>query len=114
MLYFQEGVRKDAMLCFEPAYFLHIWWLVSQLSGCLWLFAPKLWNVAGPMNCILPFYECRFSGGDTMRWWGHSNPTLCKRICFNFFTHAVTGHKNSGGREPKSHHCGTFTFNIFE
>ena len=39
----------------------------------------------GPTDGILSFYECRFSGGDTMRWWRHSNPTLCKKICLNFF-----------------------------
>ena len=36
------------------------------------------------MNGTLSFYECSFSGGDTMRCWGHSNPILCKRICLNF------------------------------
>ena len=24
------------------------------------------------------------TGGDTVKWWGHSNPTLCKRTCLNF------------------------------
>ena len=38
----------------------------------------KWWWV--PMNGTLSFYECRFSGGDTMKWWGHSNPILCKRV----------------------------------
>ena len=28
----------------------------------------------GPTNDTLSFYECRFSEGNTMRWWGHSNP----------------------------------------
>ena len=34
------------------------------------------------------------SGGDTMRWWGHLNPTTCKRICF--CTHRWQGCKNLG------------------
>ena len=25
---------------------------------------------------LLSFYECRFNGGDTMRWWGHSGYML--------------------------------------
>ena len=29
-----------------------------------------------PMNGTLAFYECKFSGGGTMRCWGHSNPTM--------------------------------------
>ena len=41
----------------------------------------------------LLFYECRFSGGDTMRCWGDSNPTLCKRI-WSFCTHRQQGCKN--------------------
>ena len=39
----------------------------------------------------------QFRSGDTMRWWGHLNPTLCKRIVWIFF--AITGGrdgKNSG------------------
>ena len=31
----------------------------------------------GPMNGVLSFYDCRFSGKDTMWWGGHSNPTYC-------------------------------------
>ena len=30
------------------------------------------------------------AGRDTMRWWGYSNPTLCKRICLNFLHSQVT------------------------
>ena len=41
------------------------------------------------MNGILSFYECRFSGGDTMRWWGHTNPTVCKKYLYELF--ALTG-----------------------
>ena len=35
------------------------------------------------VDSTLSFYEYRFGGGDTMRWWGHSNPILYKRICLN-------------------------------
>ena len=37
------------------------------------------------MNGTLTFHESRFSGRDTMKWLGHSNPTLYKIICLNFF-----------------------------
>ena len=26
-----------------------------------------------------------------MGWWGHSNPTLCKRICLNFLNSLAAG-----------------------
>ena len=29
-------------------------------------------EVVGSTNSTLSFYECRFSGGDTLRCWGHS------------------------------------------
>ena len=47
----------------------------------------------GLTNGTLLFYEYRFSGRDTMRWWGHSNPALCKRICFflTFYSHRQWG-----------------------
>ena len=48
------------------------------------------------MNDILSFYEFRFSGGDTMRWLGRSNPTLCKRSFLNFLHSQVAGTKNFG------------------
>ena len=37
-------------------------------------------EAVGTYECTSSFYEYRFNGG----WWGHSNPTLCKRICVNF------------------------------
>ena len=51
----------------------------------------------GPTNGTLSFYECRFSGGDTMRWRGHSTPTLHKRICFNFLHSQAVGIENTWG-----------------
>ena len=66
-------------------YLFNFWWFVRVTLVIAFGFLPqnfgRWW---GPMNGPLSFYECRFSGGDTMRWWGHSNPTLCKRICLNF------------------------------
>ena len=38
----------------------------------------------GTMNSTLSFYECRLSGGDTQKWWGHSNPTCCNQFYLNF------------------------------
>ena len=46
----------------------------------------------GVMNGTLSFYECRFSGGDTMRWWGHSNSTCAKEF-FELF--ALTGDRDT-------------------
>ena len=37
----------------------------SHLSGCFWLFAPKFWEVVGPMNGTLSYYEYYLSGRDT-------------------------------------------------
>ena len=59
------------------------WWLASVTLVLAFGFLPqnfgRWW---GPINSILSFYEYRFSDGDTIWWWGHSN-TLCKRICLN-------------------------------
>ena len=43
------------------------------------------------MNGTLSSCECRFSGRDTMRWWGQLKPNLCKRICFNFLNWHAAG-----------------------
>ena len=45
-------------------------WLLSA-------FCPKTLGSDGTVS----FDEC---GRDTMRWWGHSYPILCKRICLYF------------------------------
>ena len=34
----------------------------------------------------LTFYECRWSGGSTQRWWKHLNPTCCNQNCLNLYT----------------------------
>ena len=47
------------------------------------------------MNGTLSFYECRFSGGDTMRWWGILNPYLMQKKLFELFT-------LTGGRDVKN------------
>ena len=46
-----------------------------------------------PMNAILSLYDCSLSGGDTQRWWGHSNTTDCNQKIEPF---ALTG-----GRDTK-------------
>ena len=84
----------------------YIWWLdrdtIIIFGGLLespWLllaFWPKILGGDRDLRMVLlSFYECRFSGGDTMRWWGHSNPTLCKRICLNFCTRRQWDEKTS-------------------
>ena len=47
----------------------------------------------GSMNGTLSFYECRFSGENTMRRWGHSKPNVSERIWI-FCTHRQWGCKN--------------------
>ena len=37
-----------------------------------------------PMNGTLSLYECGDCGGDTPRWWGHSNPANSYEIRLNF------------------------------
>ena len=39
----------------------------------------------GLKNGTLSFYACTFSGGDTMRWWGHSNPTIYPKNLLELF-----------------------------
>ena len=59
-----------------------------QVHICSWVFLPpgalqNIWLQWGSMRmtCLNCKYNItRFSDGDTMRRWGHSNPTLNKRI----------------------------------
>ena len=50
----------------------------SHLGCCFRLFEPKFWKVVGTYKWYSVIHEYRFE------WWGHSDPTLCKRICLNF------------------------------
>ena len=50
--------------------------ILLRHSGPILSLAQKFWEWQGPMNGALSFYDCRFNGGDTMKWWGHSNATL--------------------------------------
>ena len=43
------------------------------------------------MNGTLLQYEYRLSGRDTMRWWRHSNPTLCNIIYLNILHSQAVG-----------------------
>ena len=43
---------------------------------------------------VVETFKWYFSGGDTMRWWGHLNPTSFQKNLFELF--ALTG-----GRDPK-------------
>ena len=49
----------------------------SHLSGCLSFFSTFFGRWLGSTNAILPVYDYELSGGDSERWWGHSNPTCC-------------------------------------
>ena len=43
----------------------------SHLSGCFWLFAPKVWEVVGDLlMVVLLENECSFNCADNVRWWG--------------------------------------------
>ena len=48
------------------------------------------------MNDILLLYECRLGGGDTLTWWGHSNPTSCNITCLNLLYSETVGIKHLG------------------
>ena len=61
----------------------HLWLGESSLAFGFWLFALKFWEVVGT-------YEWYSAFPDTMRWWRHSNTTLCNIIC----THRWQGHQN--------------------
>ena len=66
----------------------------SHLSGC---FMPQnfgRWQ--GPRNDTLSSYECRFSGGDSMRWWRQSNPTLYISICLHILQMGRGGQNTLG------------------
>ena len=53
------------------------WWLLLA-------FHPKILGGGGT-------YECMFSGGDTMRWWAHSNPISCKKNYLNLLHSKAVG-----------------------
>ena len=69
------------------------------------------------MNGTLLQYECRLSGGDTMRWLGHLNHNSCNIICSNFFSHRQWGCKNFGceysSHLPRPSHLVEFPRPIF-
>ena len=48
-------------------------------------FCPKILGGGGDLRMV------QFSSVDTMSWWGHSNPTICKGICLNFLQSQVRG-----------------------
>ena len=61
-------------------------------SGCLWLFAPNFWEVAGDLGMVfVSFYERKFSNRDTMRWLGTLKPYHMPKICLNFLHSQVAG-----------------------
>ena len=75
---------------------IYYWWLVRVTLAVPFFFLPQnfeRWQ--GVINGTLSFYECKFSGGDSMMLWEHSNPSLCARICLNSLFLQVEGmHKN--------------------
>ena len=57
---------------------LFYWLLIRVTLVVAFGFCPKILGGGRDLQIILlSFYECRFDDGDTMRWWGHSNPTIC-------------------------------------
>ena len=63
---------------------MHFWWFVRVILVVAFVFFPKI-----------------FSDGDTMKFWGHSNSTLCKRICLNFLHSRATGTQKLQALAPK-------------
>ena len=85
----------------------NIFWLVRVILVVAFGFCPKmLGGVRDLRSILLSFYECRFSGGNTMRWWGHSNPTICQRIYLNLFYSKVwSGQKKFGCKHLRLASC---------
>ena len=79
---------------------LTYWWSTVALMVAFDFWPQNFGRGWGPMNVTLSFYECRLSGGETQRWWGHSNPTYCNQICLTFI--AVTG---SEADKTSAHTC---------
>ena len=51
---------------------------------------------------LLSLYEYRFRAEDTIRWWGHISPTLCKRV----FTLTGSGDAKTCARVTwRNFHC---------
>ena len=86
----------------------------SHLSGCFRLLAPIFWGLSGcfrllapnffgrwqgPMNGTMLQYEYRLSGRDTMKWWRHSNATLCNIIYLNILHSQAVGMQKLWVRE---------------
>ena len=85
-----------------------------HLSVCFCVFLPQnLGRWQEPTNSSLSIYEWRFNGENTMRWWGHSNPTLCKRVCLNLWTHRQQAHKNFGRKHSHLSHLVEYPLPIF-
>ena len=61
----------------------------THLCGCLWLFAPKVWEVVGIYKLsFCSKNEYSISIGDNVRWWGHSNQLAGNK---NFELYALSG-----------------------
>ena len=57
-----------------------------------WLLLAKFWKM---LKIYKPFYVCKFSGGDTMRWWRNSKDTICaKDFVWTYCTKRKIGWKN--------------------
>ena len=96
-------LRRQKVKAKAKAVLREIWfgtWSKKKIIGG-WLvtfFSPNVGRWQGPTNVTLSFYECRFSSWDTMRWWGYSNHTLCKRIDLNFFALTCNGDARTSSR----------------
>ena len=71
---------------------------VIHLSSLVLFIYPIMYNLVSAHclhRCTLSMSfacnECRLSSRDTMRWCRHSNHTLWKEICLNFFAFTLSG-----------------------
>ena len=63
----------------------------SHLSSCFWLW-PNILGSGGDLWMVLCHSMSTGSvEGIPKRWWGHSNPALCKGICLTFLQSQVAG-----------------------
>ena len=64
---------------------LDYWWLREPSYVVAFGILPyNFGRWRGPTNVTLLLHECSFSGGNTLRWLGNSNPTCCNIISLNF------------------------------
>ena len=75
----------------------YFWWHIRvTLVAAFGFLAIIFGKWQEPRNLFLSFFVCWFNGGDTMRWWEHSNHTMFWIIYLNLLHLRWYGHKKIG------------------